>query len=83
MCLKKRLQAIAEGQIEDTSSEQHLELPRVISDETGLPNKGRKSTARDFIEARYATIMTTCLPVGWNTELEVLKWQSKSVCGRV
>ena len=52
MCLKKRLQAIAEGQIEGTSSEQYLELPRAISDETGLPNNGSKSTARDFIEAK-------------------------------
>ena len=59
------MQAIT-GQIEGTSSEQYLELPRAIS-ETGLPNKGSKSTAHDFIEARLAT-MTPCLPVGWNTK---------------
>ena len=54
--------------VEGTSSEQYLELPRAIFDETGLPDKGSKSTACDFIEARYTTITTPCLPVGWNTE---------------
>ena len=59
MCLKKRLQAIADGQTEGTSSEQYPELPRAISDENGLPNKGNKSTARDFLEARYDNTLLT------------------------
>ena len=68
MCLKKRLQAVADGQVDGNSSQQYLELPRAIADGGGLPNKGTKSTARDFLEARYTTITTPSLPLGWNPE---------------
>ena len=33
-----------------------------------IKNKGTKSTARDFLEARYTTITTPSLPAGWNPE---------------
>ena len=62
MCLKKRLQA------SQKVTEQYQKLREVISDETGLPNKGSKSTAHDFIEVSYAMVTTPCLPVGWNME---------------
>ena len=39
MCLKKRLQAVADSQVAGTSAQQYLELPRAIADEQGLPNK--------------------------------------------
>ena len=32
------------------------------------PNKGTKSTARDFLETRYTTIAASSLPAGWNPE---------------
>ena len=68
MCLKKRLQAIVDGQVEGNSAQQYLELHRAIADEGGQPHKGTKSTARDFLEARYPTITTSSLPTGWNPD---------------
>ena len=65
MCLKKRLQAVADGQITGTSAQQYLELPRAIADERGLPNKGISSK---LLEAWYTTITTPSLPAGWNPE---------------
>ena len=47
---------------------QFLELPRALANEKGLPNKGTKSTGRDFFEARYTAITTASLPAGWNPE---------------
>ena len=59
MCLKKRLEAAT---ISQPSSEQYLELPRALCDSNGMPNKGNKSTARDYLDNRYQSICSSTLP---------------------
>ena len=56
MCLKKRLEAATTSQ---PSSEQYLELPRALY---GMPNKGNKSTARDYLDNCYQSICSSTLP---------------------
>ena len=65
MCLKRWLEAAATSQ---PTSEQYLELPRVLCDAQGIPNKGNKSTARDYFENRYPAVSSPTLPADWNIE---------------
>ena len=65
MCLKKRLEAATATQ---PASEQYLELPRALCDAQGMPNKGNKSTAKDFLENRYQSIHSSTLPADYSIE---------------
>ena len=55
------------------SGGQYLELPRAISDSHGIPHKGQKSYATQWLNKRYKDLISDTLPENWNPELVLLE----------
>ena len=53
------------GGVADAPGEQFFDLPRVLCDSSGVPNKGQKSYMTKWLEKKYQTIIVNRLPQGW------------------
>ena len=74
-CLKSRL---IWAQVHDTSDEcpeqQYLELPRAITTENGIPNKGEKSNTTSFYTKRYGeNAVLSVFPPGWYPDVVIIE----------